>query len=58
MRGRWKPMRAALLAAVCLMACCNATAPEPIEVTYGEGLVGFATRLDSLRVQILPYGLG
>jgi CubicO group peptidase (beta-lactamase class C family) len=57
MTGRGKRAGAVLLAAVCLLACGDPAAPEPVAVTYEEGLTGFPARLDSLRVQLRIPGM-
>jgi CubicO group peptidase (beta-lactamase class C family) len=57
MRGRGKRAGTVLLAAACLCACADAVGPDPSDVTYEEGLVGFAARLDSFRVRLRIPGM-
>ena len=48
---------AVLLVMGCLAACGDTVTPEPVDVTYEVGLVGFPARLDSLRVQLRIPGM-
>jgi CubicO group peptidase (beta-lactamase class C family) len=57
MRRRGNRAGSVLVMAACLIACSNTAAPDPGDLSYEPGLVGFAARLDSLRVRLRIPGM-